>query len=318
MSKMTVACLFARVLQRKYANITQQFYTQKDRRKRDVLAAIFLRIRFKNHLMNYEENKKLGYIALHRSVSGHAVVDQSLKHFRVWFELLILATHTERNVWFDGKKITLKKGQLITGRTDIALKTRLSPSTVERILKTFENEQQIEQQKTPRGRLITVVNYEPYQHGGQQVDNKWTTSGQQVDTNNNVIIKELKNVNNKYGDSKLKKNRVYKSKKYSDEQIESIARGFINAWNHIHGTKYRDTSWEPIAKNLAYWLDQHDPDDILQAMVNVKLDRWWKDKATPIKFLRTRNANGACDNINDLLNAHGRSENIPPEAKIVW
>ena len=74
----------------------------------------------------------------------------------------------------------------------------ISESKVQRILKEFENEHQIEQQTSPRNRLISIVNWSEYQNNEhqseQQVNNKRTTNEQQMNTNKNV--KNEKNVKN--------------------------------------------------------------------------------------------------------------------------
>jgi hypothetical protein len=57
-----------------------------------------------------------------------------------------------------------------------------------------------------------------------------------------------------------------------------------------------------IAKNLSFWLSVYDIDQICKAVKRAKLDRWFGDKATPELLLRTRNKNGDCDYIGQLLN----------------
>ena len=84
----------------------------------------------------------------------------------------------------------LKPGQLITGRKSIALALHIDESKVERILKSLKSEQQIEQQTSSKNRLISITNWEFYQQSEQQneqqVNNKRTTSEQQVNTNKNI------------------------------------------------------------------------------------------------------------------------------------
>lgn len=91
---------------------------------------------------------------------------------------------------FLGKKIMLQPGQLITGRKVIAEKFNISESKVQRILKLFENEHQIEQQNGNKNRLITVVSWSDYQgsehQDEQQLNNNRTTTEQQVNTYKNV------------------------------------------------------------------------------------------------------------------------------------
>jgi len=69
---------------------------------------------------------------------------------------------------FNGETIRLKPGQLITGRKELSKRTGIHESTIERALTFFEKtEQQIEQQKTTRNRLITILNWDMYQETEQ-------------------------------------------------------------------------------------------------------------------------------------------------------
>ena len=83
---------------------------------------------------------------------------------------------------FNGKRITLQPGQLITGRRKIAEMFRIDESKVRRILKLFESEQQIEQRPTNTSTLISVCNWAIYQGGDQPneqpVANGCTTTDQ--------------------------------------------------------------------------------------------------------------------------------------------
>ena len=137
-----------------------------------------------------------GWVKLHRKTLEHPVICKDADHMAVWMYLLLKATHAPRQMFFGKEKITLEPGQLITGRKVIAEQIKVSESKVQRILKTFENEQQIVQQASNKNRLITIVNWCLYQESEQQVEqqanNKRTTSEQQVNTNKNVRIKELK------------------------------------------------------------------------------------------------------------------------------
>lgn len=138
-----------------------------------------------------------GYIKLHRSILDNPIVCKDSDYFAVWSYLLLNATHKEYDVLFKGKRTTLKPGQLITGRKKISENFNINENKVQRILKTFEIEQQIKQQTSSQNRLISIVNWEEYQgerhQNEQQVNNECTTNEQRVNTNKNV-----KNVNNIY------------------------------------------------------------------------------------------------------------------------
>jgi hypothetical protein len=142
-----------------------------------------------------------GWIKINRSLKKKGYYTQS-EYVHLWVHLLLSVNHEETEFLWNGKILKIKRGQFVTGRKKLALETGIAPSTVERILKLFESEQQIEQQTTTKYRLITVINYAKYQQyeqqNGQQTDNKRTASGQQTDTNN-----KLKNIERDKGAEKI-------------------------------------------------------------------------------------------------------------------
>ena len=107
----------------------------------------------------------------------------------IWIYLLLNATHAEIPAMFKGQKIMLNPGQLITGRKVISDKLRVTESKVQRVLKCYESERQIEQQTGNKNRLITIKNWNMYQCSEQQIErqmyNQRTTNEQQMNTNNN-------------------------------------------------------------------------------------------------------------------------------------
>ena len=135
-----------------------------------------------------------GWIKLHRSILNKGWIKKP-EYVQLWVVLLLMASHDDREYFWNGKTVTLKSGQLITGRKALSEKTGISQTTIERILLTFENEHQIGQQKTSTSRLISILNWGKHQkvgqHNGQRADNERTTSGQRADTN-----KELDKGNN--------------------------------------------------------------------------------------------------------------------------
>jgi len=143
----------------------------------------------------YNSDIMIGWISLHRKILENPIICKDSDYFAIWCYLLLKATHKNQDKIFKGKRITLKEGQLITGRKVISSVFKISESKVQRILKAFESEQQIEQQTSNANRLITIINWKQYQNNKQQseqpVNNQRTTSEQPVNTNNNVN-KEIK------------------------------------------------------------------------------------------------------------------------------
>ena len=139
-----------------------------------------------------------GWIKLHRKTLDNPIITKDSDYLAVWIYLLLNTTHKEYDVLFKGERVTLKRGQLLTGRKSISEKLKIDENKVQRILKSLENEHQIEQQKSNKNRLITIVSWDKYQQdeqqNEQQLNNKRTTTEQQVNTNKNV--KNIKNDDN--------------------------------------------------------------------------------------------------------------------------
>jgi len=130
-----------------------------------------------------------GWIKIHRKILDNPIICKDSDYLAVWIYLLLNATHKEMPALFKGEKITLKPGQLITGRKSIADKLKISESKIFRIINEYKSEQQIEQQTSNKNSLITIVNWDKYQQSEQQIEtqmnNKRTTTEQQVNTNKN-------------------------------------------------------------------------------------------------------------------------------------
>lgn len=103
----------------------------------------------------------------------------------LWVVLLLKANHKEEKMIWNNNIIIIKEGQFITGRKELSKASGIPESTLEDILKYLENQHQIEQQKTTKYRLITIVNWKDYQKPDIKSDNKATTKQQQADTNKN-------------------------------------------------------------------------------------------------------------------------------------
>ena len=131
-----------------------------------------------------------GWIKIHRKMLDNPIIGKDSDYLSVWIYLLLNATHKEIPALFKGKRITLKQGQLITGRKSMSDKLKISESKIYRIINEFKSEQQIEQQTSNKNSLITILNWDRYQQNEQQnetqMNNKWTTTEQQVNTNKNV------------------------------------------------------------------------------------------------------------------------------------
>ena len=205
-----------------------------------------------------------GFIYLHRKMLDNPIICKDNDHIAVWIYLLLNATHKGYDVIFEGERFTLKPGQLITGRKSIASKLKINESKVQRILKKFESEQQIEQQTTSRNRLISILNWSIYQNNEQQIEqqvnNNRTTSEQQVNTNNNV--------NN--GDNEKKSNTV---------EVQKVIELYRDKLKHLpQPRKITDER----KKHINARINEYGIDEVVSGI----------DKASRMKFLAGDNKRG--------------------------
>lgn len=179
-----------------------------------------------------------GWIKIHRRMLKNPVVMKDSDHLSVWLYLLLNASHVVHFSVFDGKKTKLKPGELITGRSKIALALGLSESKVERILKLFKTELMVRQRSSTKSRLISIINWENYQiseqQSGQQANNNRTTSEQQPDTIQEY--KELKNDKNGKKEESAFREKIFTDQAYyellamnwrlTDAQIKAMLNDF--------------------------------------------------------------------------------------------
>lgn len=135
-----------------------------------------------------------GWIKLHRAIEEHPRFKDA-KWLQVWIKCLVLATHNPFKTVFNGKVVELQPGQFITSRKSLARETHMHESSIERILRTLEIEQQIEQQGGVASRLISITKWEEFQNGEQDDElppnSERTPSEQRPNTNKNG--KKVKN-----------------------------------------------------------------------------------------------------------------------------
>lgn len=125
-------------------------------------------------------NERNGWIKLLRATVSDPLLNKDPEHLALWVHLLCSAAYEPTPALLGGKSIILQPGQLTTGRKQLAVNSGISESKVERTLKAFENAHLIEQQKTNKNRLISILSWNETQgteqQGEQQLNNNRTTT----------------------------------------------------------------------------------------------------------------------------------------------
>jgi len=133
---------------------------------------------------------------------GHIKLDRKILEWewyqdanvcRVFIHLLLIANHKDGK--WQGQNI--KRGQLITGRLQLATDVGLSEMQIRVCLKKLKSTNEISVKATSKNSIITICKYDTYQsfknennqqsihQDNQRVTNEYPTDNQRVTTNNN-------------------------------------------------------------------------------------------------------------------------------------
>jgi len=245
-----------------------------------------------------------GFIKLYRQILDNPVINKDSDHVAVWIYLLLNATHQDYDIDHLGKRFTLKRGQLVTGRKVISEKYKISETKVQRILKRFESEQQIKQQTTNKNRVITIVNYDLYQTSEQQTEqqanNKRTTSEQQVNTNN------------KHKEQEEQKEQKKKEGNAENNVTDNVIpfKEIIDFLNEKTESKYRHTTSKTKDLIKARWNDGFRLDEF-KTVISKKTKEWKGEDMA--KYLRPETLFGT--KFESYLN---QLDGGKPDTKVDW
>jgi hypothetical protein len=230
----------------------------------------------------YQENYVTGWIKLYRSIQNKGWYKKP-DYVLLWVHILIKANHQGKEFWFNGENVKLKQGQFITGRKSLSSETGISESKIQRILKFFESEQQIEQQTSNANRLISVINYNQYQKSEQQIEqpvnNERTTSEQPVNTNKNE--KKENNHKNVKKSIEERKNDFWQnlSSSFIDQYEVNLLKDFFDYWTEAspgaRKMRFEKEKAFDVSRRLKTWLkneskfgNKMDPDNKASDAVN--------------------------------------------------
>lgn len=122
-----------------------------------------------------------------------------------WIDLLLLANHKDAKTTFDGKLITVKRGQRLTSVRSLGERWMWGKTKVLNFLRLLESDKMIVRQADSRKTLITIVNYDKFQGSDidsetltrQSQDSHETVTGQSPSTNKNDKNDKNEKNNNK-------------------------------------------------------------------------------------------------------------------------
>ncbi len=182
---------------------------------------------------------------MHRRLKESAVFgDPDL--LKLWLLCLLKATHKPREVVIEKQVVRLEPGQFVTGRFELEKeyndgvpnRKKISASTLQRWLRKLETWQMLNIKTYSKFSIVTVSNWTEYQQDEQQVNNKWTTNEQQVDTDKND--KNGKNDKKYYGEFVRLTDEEHQ--KLTERLGQALTADYIERLNNYigsKGTKYK-------------------------------------------------------------------------------
>lgn len=141
-----------------------------------------------------------GWVKLHRKILEDELwIDCTPEQKVIMMTLLMLANHDDKSWIWQGKKFSIKAGQLITSIESIRKISgkNISSKNVRSALVKFKKYGFLANESAKTGRLITIANWAKYQGNDDEVAKqeakRWQRGGKEVATNKNV--KNVENIN---------------------------------------------------------------------------------------------------------------------------
>ena len=176
----------------------------------------------------------VGWIKLYRQLQDCDIWidDEPFDCRSAWIDLLLLANHEDKNIIFDGHRVTVQRGQYLTSVRKLAARWRWGKHKTLSYLKLLEECEMIVREADSRRTLVTIVNYEIYQaredNEGtvtvQSGDSSGTVRGHSLATNKNIKNKRSKEVKN------IKENNTKEKPVYypNDEALDKAFADYVD------------------------------------------------------------------------------------------
>ena len=106
-----------------------------------------------------------GWIKLHRQIFDCSIWNsrEAFDKRSAWIDILLSASHKDVKMLVDGKTTIVPKGSYMFSIEKLSARWSWSRNKVKRFLKLLEDEQMVTTERTNRGTLINVVNYNKFQ-----------------------------------------------------------------------------------------------------------------------------------------------------------
>jgi len=210
-----------------------------------------------------EEQKKNpqpdnGWIKLHRKIINTSWYYKRSTVVHLFIHLLIKANHQENKFFWNGKEITIKRGEFITGLNKLSEETGISIQSIRTALTILKSTNTITIKSTNKFSIIQIVNYDQYQSEEEKLTSKLTskvtnnqqTTNKQLTTNKNdkndknekniyILEREYTSINYLI---KIPQEDLYEFYSIYQASKEEIIRKAEQLYNYCqaHGKRYKN------------------------------------------------------------------------------
>jgi len=119
-----------------------------------------------------------GWIRLDRAIQDNFLW-QEPEALKLWLHLLMAASLTDKATAFNGKMLTIKRGQLVFGLNAASSRLKIAVRRHRKSLDWFEKDDMIAKQITNKFSIISITNYAQYQDSGKQASSKSQSTDKQ-------------------------------------------------------------------------------------------------------------------------------------------
>lgn len=215
-----------------------------------------------------------GWIKLHRELKDKGFYC-NIKYLAVWIDILLSANHKDKKFVFNNEEIIIKSGSFIMSQKAVSKKFGISLGTVNRILKHFENENQIGKQSTNKFTIISVTNWDKWQVVETNLESTLKPTETKLkpsETNKNEKNEKIKELNKKnivkFSPPSLEDVKLYFKEKGYLESVGEKAFNFYDCagWKDSRGNQVKN--WKQ--KMQGVWFKDENRDSSQQTQVKRK------------------------------------------------
>ena len=216
-----------------------------------------------------------GWICLHRQIQDCDIWtdEEPFDRRSAWVDLLLSANHEDRSMLFDGHRVTIRRGQLLTSVRKLSDRWRWSKDRTLRYLRLLEELEMIERESNARRTLLTIVKYENYQvvrDSNKDTDkdtykDAYKDSHKDTDTPQTTMINNYNNINNNRGrftPPSLEEVKAYCSERGNRIDPQTFidfyeSKGWMIGKNKMKDWKAAVRTWERKENKPAMATKQH-------------------------------------------------------------